>query len=153
MGVPLIVAQSTVRTQSRQYISEPTKSDSELIVAVADGDADAFSELVSRYEPPAINLALRITGNRTLAQEAVQDGLARIWQGASSYEPGNARSWILRIIAREGFRVAMAEQKEKPEDLPELVRNPERFLKDWPEDRILRIHRKSILPGEQTVPQ
>lgn len=97
----------------KRATAKPMRTDDELIAAIADDrDTEAFSEIVSRYQEPALNLALRMTGRHALAQEAVQEGLIRIWKRASRYQQGNARGWILRIVARESLRVSQAEQRE-----------------------------------------
>ena len=78
----------------------------------------AFTELYQRYETAAYNLAYSLTHNRAVSEEAVQNALLRIWQSASTFQPGNARGWILRIVAREGLKLIKGqrlEQKRKME--------------------------------------
>jgi RNA polymerase sigma-70 factor (ECF subfamily) len=65
---------------------------------------DFFSSLYERFGDDAYGLALRLTGNRALADDAFQEAMLRVWRAAPSYRPGNARAWIFRIVARESLR-------------------------------------------------
>ncbi|HYG78189.1 MAG TPA: RNA polymerase sigma factor [Planctomycetota bacterium] len=86
--------------------------DDALIEAIAErADKDAFAELYERFNNPAFNLALYLTRDRTLAEDAVQEAMLRIWVSAKSYTPGNPRGWILRIVARESLHKLKAQKK------------------------------------------
>jgi RNA polymerase sigma-70 factor (ECF subfamily) len=74
---------------------------------------DAFSEIYDRHADAACRLALRLTGNRALAEDAVQEAMLRVWRSANSLRPGNARAWVLRIVERECLRALTASQREK----------------------------------------
>jgi RNA polymerase sigma-70 factor (ECF subfamily) len=90
------------------------REDAELIKSIAlKRDRGAFEELYRRYSEPAFNVAFHITGNRTVAEEAVQEGLLSIWLSAQNFEPGNARGWILQVVARKGIRMALGNRTEK----------------------------------------
>ncbi len=61
-------------------------------------DRDAFSELVSRYADRIFNLAYRMTGNRTEAEDMAQDAFLRAYRGLASFKPGNPfGAWLYRI--------------------------------------------------------
>ncbi len=103
-----------VRPSSKVAMQTDTDDD-RLIADVADGNHDAFAAIYERYNDAAFNLALYLTGNRAVAEEAVQEAMLRIWTSAKSYQPGNARAWILRIVAREGIRLGKASKRTKLE--------------------------------------
>ena len=52
---------------------EERRSDEELVVAINDGDPDAFEALYLRHRDWAVNLAFRFTGDRELALDVLQE--------------------------------------------------------------------------------
>lgn len=88
--------------------------DQDLLMRIArHRDKAAFEELVSRFHQDAFNLAVHITGNQALAEEAVQEALLRVWLSARTFRAdGNARGWILRIVCRECLRKRQDRRKE-----------------------------------------
>lgn len=103
--------QSEIRTRSGK--SAGLRSDEDLVLAIARSrDRDAFLELFNRHQQAAYNLACHISGTRTLGEEAVQEAMLRLWTSARTFRPeGNARSWLLRIVAREALRSAKGQRR------------------------------------------
>ena len=80
-----------------------------------DGRNDCQKDFCALYEQhaaAAFNLALRQTGDRALAEDAVQEAMLRVWRDAASLRSDNARGWVLRIVGRECLRLQMARQRE-----------------------------------------
>ena len=75
------------------------QEDSQLMAAVAQGDKDAFTEMVSRHLNAVIHFALRYVGRRAEAEDVAQEAFIRIWKNAASWEPKgfSFRSWLYRI--------------------------------------------------------
>lgn len=138
---------STVRTSGsgrRQRVaSRPAAAaaptDIELLDAIARRrDRDAFSEIYARYEKPAFSLALFLTRNKDLAEEAVQEGFLAVWRSANTFRSdGSPRSWVLRIVAmkslqilrrrrRNEAKIERAQQEAAPMDADPLAANAER---------------------------
>ena len=89
-------------------------SDNDLLLAIAERrDEDAFAELFRRYEKLAFNLAVRVTGERGLAEEALQEAMLSVWNSAAAYQPGNARAWLLCIVVRNALRLATEKRKRE----------------------------------------
>src|SRR4051812_10593795 len=67
---------------------------------VSGGDPRAFETFSDRHGSAAFSLAYRMTGNRTAAEDAVQEALLSIWRSRARYEPerGSVRTWILGIV-------------------------------------------------------
>lgn len=103
--------QSDVR--QRRGKSADLRSDQDLVQAIAGSrDRDAFTELFSRHQQAAFNLACYITGSRTLGEEAVQEAMLRLWTSAKTFMPmGNARTWLLRIVVREALRSIKSQRR------------------------------------------
>ncbi|WP_455365764.1 RNA polymerase sigma factor [Kaarinaea lacus] len=76
-----------------------TEQDSELMLAVAQGDQTAFTELVTRHLTPVVHFALRYVGRRTDAEDVAQEAFIRLWKHAPGWEDQgfSVRSWIYRI--------------------------------------------------------
>lgn len=72
--------------------------DQALITAAAEGDDDAFSEIVERYQRPVYNLCYRLLGNRGDAEDASQEAFMKAYKGLKKYDPQRPfMSWLLAI--------------------------------------------------------
>lgn len=67
-------------------------------VAVSD-DAGAISELYDRYGGVIYGLGVRYLGDRSLAEDLVQDVFLSVWRNAASFDPSRAAfaTWLYRI--------------------------------------------------------
>ena len=74
-------------------------SDEVLAARVAQGDQTAFEALYDRYASIVLGMALRITGERIIAEGILQETFWRMWQGVVTYQPqrGPFTSWLFRI--------------------------------------------------------
>ena len=80
------------------------RSDVEL---AADGDDVAFGRLVALYYDDMARVAFVITGDRSLAQDAVQSAWVRAWAKLRAVrDPGRIRGWLLTIAANEARQIA-----------------------------------------------
>ena len=77
----------------------PEPSDADLLRAHVDGDPDAFAELVRRHRDRLWAVALRTTGDREEAADAVQDALLSAHRAAARFR-GDAQvtTWLHRIV-------------------------------------------------------
>jgi len=73
-------------------------SDEELLRRFDEGDADAFAELVRRYERPLYNFILRSVRRRDRADELLQDVFMKVVQRSADFK-GNSKvsTWIYTI--------------------------------------------------------
>lgn len=78
---------------------EGDQADRALLAAHVAGDVDAFPELVRRHQGRLWAVALRTTGDREEAADALQDALLSAYRSASSYR-GEARvtTWLHRVV-------------------------------------------------------
>src|SRR5436305_14327869 len=67
---------------------------------VKRGDARAFEAVYDRHASAAFSLAYRIAGNRSVAEDIVQEAFRAVWRSAVRYQPerGNLRSWLLSVV-------------------------------------------------------
>ena len=81
-------------------MEEDELSDEFLIEAIAGGAMWALERLCHRYRGRFYALAFRMTADKMVAEELVQDTFLAVWQSATSYTPqaGSVRSWLFSII-------------------------------------------------------
>ena len=73
----------------------------------ADGDDVAFGRLVALHYDDMARVAFVITGDRSLAEDAVQSAWVRAWSRMRSVrDPGRVRGWLLSIAANEARQIA-----------------------------------------------
>ena len=74
-------------------------SDESLAARVSRGDSAALETLYDRHGATVLGLALRIVGERTSAEDIVQETFWRVWKSAVSYQPqrGPFVGWLCRI--------------------------------------------------------
>ena len=89
--------------------------DGDLLGRTAAGDDRAFRDLYRRYGAPAYGLALRVTGDGTLAEDVVQDAFLAVWTGAGAYDGrrGSVRSWLLSTVHHRAVDVVRREQAQR----------------------------------------
>jgi|GEM_PF-241379 len=89
-------------------------SDSQLGRALARGDRDASDALLESYWPRAFGLALRLTGRRADAEDAVQDAFTEVWRHRARFDAERAfRPWLFRIVSRCALSRARSERRRR----------------------------------------
>lgn len=75
-----------------------------LIQRMAAGDQDALRALYAAYSRRVYAYAMRLTNNRAVAEEVLQDCLLAAWQGARRFR-GESRviTWLLGIAHRQAL--------------------------------------------------
>lgn len=98
--------------QPRTYASH----DDALIARMAAGDRDALAALMDELGGAVWSLALRVTGERGLAEEAVQDTFVQAWRSADAYDPHTATvlTWLLGIVHHKAVDRVRHEQRRRP---------------------------------------
>ncbi len=98
-GVGSGVARPDFRNGRREFTLEGF-TDETLMRRVAEaGDGRALSKLYDRYGGIVYGAGLRYLGDRTLAEDLVQDVFLSVWRNAASYDPSRAgfSTWVYRI--------------------------------------------------------
>ena len=71
------------------------------MLAVREGDLDAFEQLVLRRQSEAWRVAYRFTGDAAEAEDLAQEAFLRVLDAASRYQPtATLRTFLLRILTR-----------------------------------------------------
>lgn len=87
----------------------PLPTAEELLVRVSERDEDALGDLYDRFAPRLLGMLARILGDRTLAEEALQDVFLHLWREARALSGarGSVAAWLVvnaRHLALERLR-------------------------------------------------
>jgi RNA polymerase sigma-70 factor (ECF subfamily) len=93
--------------------------DAERMAAAAHGNVDAFNDLVLSHQDFLYGLAVRATGDATLAEDALQDGLFRAYARAGLYRgEGPVRAWLARVVLNACRDAQRWQRRRRAEPLP-----------------------------------
>jgi RNA polymerase sigma-70 factor (ECF subfamily) len=83
-----------------------------LLESVAQGDRAAFSSLYAATSSKLFGIVLRISRERSLAEDVLQETFVRVWRNAARYERGSGRpiTWMASI-ARNAAIDAIRQRK------------------------------------------
>lgn len=86
-------------TNAGEMNEDPDRALAYLLGRVARGDADAYATLYDRVAPAVFGLALRMLGDRSAAEEVVQEVLVEIWRSAAAFDTarGTVMTWVLTL--------------------------------------------------------
>ncbi len=90
------------------------RDDLQLVTASKNGDQDAFSLLVQRYQRRVFNLVFRMLQNYEEASEVTQEAFLAAWQGLPSFR-GEARfsTWLYRIAYNCALKQLESRKRDK----------------------------------------
>lgn len=69
----------------------------------ANDARERFSEIVLPHLDAAYALALWLAGNRTDAEDVVQEACVRAFRGIDGFAGGNAQAWVLTIVRNTAY--------------------------------------------------
>lgn len=114
-------------TASRFTAQDP---DVRLMLRVQQDDAEAFEELMLRYQNRVVSLMTHLVGKRDLAEDLAQDIFLRVYRSRKRYEPGAKFStWLYKIAnnVASNSRRGLARRREVnlvAQDSGEFTGNP-----------------------------
>jgi RNA polymerase sigma-70 factor, ECF subfamily len=99
-----------------------SRTDEELLAAMARGDERALAELYDRLGRVSYALAVRVLRDPALAQDAVQDAFLAAWRTAAAFDVrrGRAQTWVLTLVHRRAVDVVRREERRRTEQLEDL---------------------------------
>jgi RNA polymerase sigma-70 factor (ECF subfamily) len=138
-------------------VSDPTvDADAALLARLRAGDEAAFMELVDRYGPLMLRIAMSHTPSRAVAEEVVQEAWLGVLQGLERFEGRSSlKTWMMRIVANRARTRGERERRSVPwsalEGAEEPAVDPSRFRPEtdrypggwwtppdsWPEEQLL----------------
>lgn len=113
-------------------MTERNLTDEEIMRKTALGDAEAFQELLIRYEKRVFALAWRLCFNQSEAEDLTQETFLKIWKNAASWRPeAKLETWIYRVLYNlfiDGRRRTKGETEELSDDIRSDEDSPEQTL-------------------------
>lgn len=77
-------------------------TDKLLVTRTLEGERNAFGELVDRYQKVVYNVAYRVVGNETDAEDVAQTVFLKVYENLATYNPRyQFFSWLYRIAVNE----------------------------------------------------
>ncbi len=132
-----------------------------LIARAADGDVNAFNQLILEYQQMAFNVAYRILSDEDKAMDATQDAFLRGFRALHQFRGGSFKAWLLRIVTNCSYDQLRVKQRRPTTPIDDLVEDDEHstLVEDpgeRPEDHVERMElgsaiqtALSLLPEEQ----
>lgn len=88
-----------------QKMVNPHIEDNHLLRLISQGDEDALTTLYQRYGGHLFAYALRIVGDRAVAEDVLQESLIAIWQRAKTFRgEGRVIAWLFGIVHHKALR-------------------------------------------------
>lgn len=93
---------------------QTTAADQHLLQRLRAKDERALETLYDRYNGLVFTLAFRITGDRQLAQEVLQDAFLRCWNSAGQFDDtrGHVAAWLMGIARNRAIDVLRSRQHQ-----------------------------------------
>jgi len=99
--------------------------DEDLMLEVRNGAGETLGVLFDRYHTPLYNFYSKLTGDRTLSEDLVQEVFLRILKYRQSYQPGTPfRAWIYQIARNarvDHYRKSPKHITFEPEMMPPVM--------------------------------
>src|ERR1700753_131670 len=91
-------------------------ADEDLMPWIARKDAEAFEVFYDRHGGPAYSLAYRILGDRTAAEDCIQEAFISIWKSGARFDRtrGSVRSWTLSIVRNRAIDALRSKAGKAP---------------------------------------
>ena len=100
--------------------------DEELMLQVRDGVGEMLGVLFARYQSPLFNFCCKMTGDRAVSEDLVQDVFYRILKYRGTYQAGTPfRTWMYHIARNARIDQVKKQRPNKFEEWkPEMSQSP-----------------------------
>jgi RNA polymerase sigma-70 factor (ECF subfamily) len=81
-----------------------TRDDQDMLRRVGAGDRQALADLYLRYRQSLFQYLLRLTPDRGLAEDLLQETFVAVWQSASRFEGrSSVQTWLIGVARRQAY--------------------------------------------------
>ena len=129
--------------------SQPTLDEAVLVEQSRQGDAEAYGQLVRRYQNKIFRLAQHITQNREDAEDVLQETFLKAYEHLDQFQ-GNSKfyTWVVRIAVNQALMKLRRRKNDKSVSLDETIDTGEdtivREIAAWDEDPEKRLSREEM---------
>lgn len=81
------------------------------------GEVNAFNSLILKYQNMAFSTAYRMLQDENAAADAVQEGFIKAFRALSTFQGGNFKSWLMRIVINNCYDVLRSRQRQSTTSL------------------------------------
>lgn len=142
----------------------PRLDEQEAIACALKGDLDAFNQLVLKYQQMAYSVAYRMLHNEGAAADTVQESFLKAYRALHSFQGGNFKSWLMRIVVNSCYDLLRVQQREQTDSLddgsvdsdyaPHLVdhsEGPEAYAERMELTHYIELGIRALPPDQRTV--
>lgn len=131
----------------------PRVPEATLVAAAQGGDLGAFEQLMQRYEPRVLRLAMRIVGNEADAEDVLQEAFLKAYAKLDSFQRQSSfYTWVVRIAVNEALMKLRRRRGDRELPLDQELDTGEdllpREVEDWrpnPEQQMARQELQDLL--------
>src|SRR5579862_5531213 len=123
--------------------------ESAVVLQAREGDANAFNELLRRYERKIFRLALHITQNREDAEDVLQESFLKAYEHLDQFQ-GQSKfyTWIVRIAVNQALMKLRKRKTDRSVSLDETIDTGEdnigREIAAWDENPEQQFSREEL---------
>jgi RNA polymerase sigma-70 factor, ECF subfamily len=139
--------------------------DEQAVIARAqEGDVGAFNLLVEKYQQMAYSVAYRTLQDDGAAADIVQESFLKAYRALRSFQGGNFKSWLMRIVVNSCYDLLRVQQREHLQSLDESdteseytpylidrAEGPEAFAERMELNQYLELGIRALPPDQRTV--
>ncbi len=110
---------------TRNRADAPARSDESLVASIAAGDRLAVQVLFARHHVRVFRFALRLVGDRMMAEDVVGDVFLDVWRQAHRFAGRSSVStWLLAIARHKALSALRSRREHAPLDEATAVEDP-----------------------------
>jgi RNA polymerase sigma factor (sigma-70 family) len=99
--IPVLPFAFAVESRPRPVENNSPLADHQLMIAVRDGNLDCMGELFERHHGPLFGFLAKLTGNRTAAEDILQNVFQRMLKYRHTYrDQGSFTAWMYHLARR-----------------------------------------------------
>lgn len=110
------------------------------------GEVNAFNSLILQYQNLAFSTAYRMLQDENAAADAVQESFIKAFRALPSFQGGNFKSWLMRIVVNNCYDVLRIRQRQATTslDAAQEEHEPVAYLVDQSEGPLDYVERMEL---------